>query len=473
MLLTVAPWCQVAGIKSYWRRPARRKMLRWIPVLEPMEIRTVLSPVNLAVQFLEVATPKIAEVASTNAGANSAANAHSGLSIGLELKQAVTVLQDLNHGNGQKSVAASEVSLNPPAVVISLYQIGNGHNLESHAVFSHGQAAMHVDFVVVNIEPLVTWSISFSTSSGRGIGNALIAQSVTVFRFGSVGFETDIAATSSFAQAAQSDERVTTSTFALANQSRLATASSTGAFAAVSPAQFLVPEQMTASPANISVTDRKIDKVDVVVDKIAMDRFLDNLNPNRPNRLIYGTVGDLDGRAVLMLETPTVRGILPELTTQVLPGWDAELSLPTRITKPESQVKPDQPNPSDENSPDAKKTKNENATDKKNRNGKPQGKQNQTDGQKETGTEVEGNSTTPSMSSNKRSRSKTMRASSANRPSSEGETTMTQGRASDEMLSRPWLESFLDPATWLTGIMSLAPLAAVLQANRKREDTDV
>lgn len=65
-----------------------------------------------------------------------------------------------------------------------------------------------------------------------------------------------------------------------------------------------------------------------------------------------------------------------------------------------------------------------------------------------------------------------MRAVSATRPASEGETTMIQGRASDETPSRPWLESILDPATWLAGVLSLTPLAAVLQDNRKYEDTD-
>ena len=94
------------------------------------------------------------------------------------------------------------------------------------------------------------------------------------------------------------------------------------------------------------------------------------------------------------------------------------------------------------------------------------------DGSNETGTEAEGNSTTPSMSANQRFLIKSVPALLAARQTGGNDSTATQDRAADEIQSRSWWKSFLDPAALLSGIMSLTSIAAVWQDNRKREDTD-
>jgi hypothetical protein len=541
MLLTTSPWCQVPGIQPFLRRPPRRKTLRWVQVLEPMEIRTVLSAANLTAQILELAVPTSAEAATTNLRAMDATETHGGLSNSLKPEQAAKEhavtdlneldrgLNELDRGPGQASVTARQVSIDPPAVVMSLAVIGNGHDFnghdfdghdfdghdfdghdfDSHAALAHGRAAIHTVFAVVDFEPL-TWSISFTVEGGRNIDHAIKAQNPTASGFiGERGFEVDIVAAFSFGRDARSNGRVANSSSDLVTQSRFVTASRsignevlsdshletgradvfarssglprvvsetsapspTGVFSALSPSRLLMSDPTTLRDNDGD--DSHHDRDNVVVDRITRERLLENLTLRRSSRLIDGPIGDSDGRIVRLLEVPTAQSVLPPLVPLTLPTWDSEFLVPAKPTKPGQPAKPDQPNQPDQNSTDKKKTTNGKVQDKKKRDSRNENKRSPTDEQQDTGTEAEGNSAAPTMSAAPQSRINPIQAFLAARHSGgDDTTTTTQAEPSHETPSRSWWESCMDPTAWLAGMLSLSSIAVVWQDNRKRNVAD-
>ncbi len=440
MLLSYSPWCQISGIKPFLRRPRRRTTLRWVQVVEPMEIRTVLSAANLTAQMMELAVPTYSEAASTNLRAD-----------------------EFDLRFGQASVDVPQVSIDPPAVVMSLAVIRNGHDFESESALSPGRVAIHGVFAVVDFEPL-TWSISFISGSGRNIDDALKSRFVTVSR----SFTTEVVRDSHLETGrVEVDAR---SSGLPRVVSEASPPSSTEIFTVLSPSRLRMSDQTILRDNGDD--DSRHDRDNVVVDRIMMERLLENLTLRRSNRLIDGPIGDRDGRMVRLLDVPTVQSALPPLAPLTLPTWDSELLIRARPVKPGQQVQPDQPNQSDQNSPDEKKTTNGKVQDQKKRDNSHENKRNPTDGEKDDETEAEGNSAAPTMSAAPRSGIKPIWAFLAARHSGRDDTTATQSGPSHETSSRSWWESCMDPTAWLAGLLSLSSFAAVWQDNRKRDVTD-
>ncbi|HLQ46517.1 MAG TPA: hypothetical protein VK137_17365 [Planctomycetaceae bacterium] len=470
-----------------------------------MEIRTVLSSANLTAQMLGVVAPTSTEVASTNLTVMNAKDTEGGLSHKPEQaakEQAVT--QELDRAHGQGSVAAFQVSIEVPAVAISLHEIGSGHDFENDGVLSHGRAAIHDAFTAMDFDPL-TWSISFFTTSSRGSGNSLRELNVTASLFmGELSLEAHMVATFSFGMVTRPNGHVTTAASDLETPTHLAAASglvgtgvssdshletgsadvlarssglpraasetlasapsSPGIFTELSSSRFLVSEQTSRR--------RDPDDLRIPTDRMTMARFLETLTPRRPNRLIDGPIGDRDSRDVRRFELRTVQPALPASIPVTLPTWDSELLAREKPTQPDQPAEPAQPNQSDKNSADEKKTPNGKVQDEKTRDGSNQNKPTRTDEQKDTGTEAESNAADAPMSAAPRSRFSHMRAFLSARHSRANDPTLTQTEPSDDSASRSWWESCMDPTAWLAGILSLSSFAAVWQDDRKRDVTD-